>query len=435
MVMLSDLTRLNEGLMNYINGSPSPFHAVANTETMLKQAGYQELKESEMWHIQPQKGYYVIRNGSSIIAFKLGDKPLVSTGFRMVGAHTDSPCLHVKPIGELSRFGYHQLATATYGSALLNTWFDRDLSLAGRVVFVQEDKLQSKLINFKRAIATIPNLAIHLNREANKGHAINPQTEVIPILSSAEQNTPFDLKQWLSQQLLQEHHIKDAHILDYELSFYDTQPGQIVGLEKDFITSARLDNLLSCFAGLTALLESKNDENCLLVLTDHEEVGSCSACGADGPFLEQVLIRLLPNTQELIRCIQNSLLISTDNAHALHPNYPQKHDDNHMPKINGGPVIKINSNQRYATNSITSSFFRNLCLKQQIPVQTFVTRNDIACGSTIGPITASKLGINTVDIGAPTFAMHSIREMAGSKDLVYMTRALMAFYDASMLID
>jgi aspartyl aminopeptidase len=199
-------------------------------------------------------------------------------------------------------------------------------------------------------------------------------------------------------------------------------------LNRDFIAGARLDNLLSCYAGLQALLTADGEESCMLVCTDHEEVGSCSACGADGPFLEQVLARLIPDGEERVRMTQRSLLISADNAHGIHPNYADKHDSNHGPKLNAGPVIKVNSNQRYATSSETAGIFRQLCLENEVPVQSFVVRSDLGCGSTIGPLTASRLGVRTLDIGVPTFAMHSIRELAGSHDLSHLLKVLTAFF-------
>jgi len=222
-------------------------------------------------------------------------------------------------------------------------------------------------------------------------------------------------------------------VLDFELSFYDTQSAAVIGLHGDFIAGARLDNLLSCFAGLQALLNAEPEHTCVLVCTDHEEVGSTSLCGADGPFLEHVLRRVLPDEDDFQRAISHSLLISADNAHAVHPNYADKHDGNHGPKLNAGPVIKVNNNQRYATSSETAGFFRHLCLENEVPVQSFVTRSDMGCGSTIGPITASQLGVRTVDIGLPTFAMHSIRELAGSQDLAHLVKVLTAFYASSQL--
>lgn len=423
----------SQGLLDFLKRSPSPFHATQSMAEALQDAGYQALDERETWQLKPQGRYYVTRNDSSIIAIKRGQHDPVQHGIRMVGAHTDSPCLKVKPQPELARHGYWQLGVEVYGGVLLSPWFDRDLSLAGRVTFKHNGQLQSRLINFQQAIASIPSLAIHLNREANSGWAINAQTELPPILAQLQGETKKDFRALLAEQLQLEHAISAADVLDYELCFYDSQPAALVGLNQDFIASARLDNLLSCYAGLQGLLNSNDQHTQVLVCTDHEEVGSNSACGADGPFLEQVLRRMLNTEDDFVRCIQHSLLISADNAHGIHPNYADKHDANHGPLLNHGPVIKVNANQRYATSSETSSFFKLLCQQAEIPVQSFVTRSDLGCGSTIGPITASQLGVQTIDIGVPTFAMHSIRELAGSKDLSYLVRALQAFYNSPQL--
>lgn len=423
----------SQGLLDFLKRSPSPFHATQSMAEALQDAGYQALDERETWQLKPQGRYYITRNDSSIIAIKRGQHDPVQHGIRLVGAHTDSPCLKVKPQPELARHGYWQLGVEVYGGVLLSPWFDRDLSLAGRVTFKHNGQLQSRLINFQQAIASIPSLAIHLNREANSGWAINAQTELPPILAQLQGETKKDFRALLAEQLQREHAISAADVLDYELCFYDSQPAALVGLNQDFIASARLDNLLSCYAGLQGLLNSNDQHTQVLVCTDHEEVGSNSACGADGPFLEQVLRRMLNTEEDFVRCIQHSLLISADNAHGIHPNYADKHDANHGPLLNHGPVIKVNANQRYATSSETSSFFKLLCQQAEIPVQSFVTRSDLGCGSTIGPITASQLGVQTIDIGVPTFAMHSIRELAGSKDLSYLVRALQAFYNSPQL--
>lgn len=423
----------SQGLLDFLKRSPSPFHATQSMAEALQAAGYQALDERETWQLQPQGRYYVTRNDSSIIAIKLGQHDPVQHGIRMVGAHTDSPCLKVKPQPELARHGYWQLGVEVYGGVLLSPWFDRDLSLAGRVTFKHNEQLQSRLIDFKHAIASIPSLAIHLNREANSGWAINAQTELPPVLAQLQGETKQDFRALLADQLQREHAISDACVLDYELCFYDSQPAAFIGLNQDFIASARLDNLLSCYSGLQALLNSDDQHSQILVCTDHEEVGSNSACGADGPFLEQVLRRVLNSEEDFVRCIQHSLLISADNAHGIHPNYADKHDANHGPLLNHGPVIKVNANQRYATTSETSSFFKLLCQQANIPVQSFVTRSDLGCGSTIGPITASQLGVQTIDIGVPTFAMHSIRELAGSKDLGYLLSVLQTFYNSPQL--
>jgi aspartyl aminopeptidase len=422
----------NHQLAKFIQTSPTPFHATLNMANRLVAAGFEQLDERADWQLQPGGRYLVTRNGSSMIAFTLGN---LEQGLRLVGAHTDSPCLRVKPQPEINQQGLWQLGVEVYGGALFAPWFDRDLSLAGRVTFrTSHGDMQSRLIDFRRPIATIPSLAIHLNRGVNDALSINAQTDLPPIVAHCLE-PERDMRDILRTQLIHEHaDCSVEQVLDYELSFYDTQPPSTLGLEDDFFSSARLDNLLSCHAGLTALLASDAGQPCILVCTDHEEVGSSSACGADGPFLEDVLKRILPDERERIRSIQRSILISADNAHAVHPNFADRHDGNHGPKLNAGPVIKINSNQRYATNSETSSFFRELCAQVQVPVQSFVVRSDMGCGSTIGPITASRLGVRTVDIGVPTFAMHSVREMAGSRDTDYLIRVLTQFFNATQLI-
>jgi len=407
--------KFNFDLMDFIGLSPTPFHAVEGMIYKLECAGYQRIFEADCWQLKENQGYYVTRNDSSIIAFKLGEDPVVN-GINMLGAHTDSPCLKVKPEPDMLKKGYYQLGVEVYGGALLNPWFDRDLSLAGRVNFLNEDdELESVLINFEDAIAIIPSLAIHLDREANKDRSINSQTDIPPVLlklpPSEKKNKPSFVE-----------------VLDYELSFYDVQPPAYVGLHQDFIASARLDNLLSCYVGLMAMTETSNSGSKLLVCTDHEEVGSASACGAQGPFLQSVLERIAGSHENTVRMIDKSMMISADNAHALHPNFADKHDGNHGPEINMGPVIKTNANQRYATNSDTSAIFKQLCKKADVPVQSFVVRTDMACGSTIGPITASETGVKTLDVGVPTFAMHSIRELAGRWDAYYLFRVLKEFY-------
>ncbi len=346
---------------------PQSGEATASLARRLEAAGYRRLDERDAWHTETGGRYYVTRNDSSLIAIRLGRRSPLESGFRLVGAHTDSPCLRVKPNPEIARNGFLQLGVEVYGGALFAPWFDRDLSLAGRVTFRANGKLESRLVDFRKAIAVIPNLAIHLNRAANEGWPINAQNELPPIIAQLAPGEAADFRLLLDEQLLREHGITADVVLDYELSFYDTQSAAVVGLNDEFIAGARLDNLLSCHAGLEALLNAEGDENCILVCTDHEEVGSCSHCGADGPFLEQVLRRLLPEGDAFSRAIQRSLLVSADNAHGVHPNYADRHDANHGPALNGGPVIKINSNQRYATNSETAGFFRHLCQDSEVP--------------------------------------------------------------------
>ncbi|UAW97471.1 M18 family aminopeptidase [Halopseudomonas nanhaiensis] len=428
-------TATNQDLADFIQSSPTPFHATASLAARLALAGFEQLDEREEWALETGGRYFVSRNNSSLIAFTMGDAGALERGIRMIGAHTDSPCLRVKPQPEINQQGLWQLGVEVYGGALLAPWFDRDLSLAGRVTFrTAEGALHSELVDFKRPIAVIPSLAIHLNRGVNDNLCINPQTHLPPVLAMAL-DPSRDLRALLLSELTQQHpDCQPAQVLDYELSFYDTQPPATIGLDGDFFAAARLDNLLSCFAGLTALLASNQREACLLVCTDHEEVGSTSLCGADGPFLEDVLHRIVPDRTTRGRTVQHSILVSADNAHAVHPNFADRHDANHGPRLNAGPVIKINSNQRYATTSETAALFRDLCEQAGVPVQSFVVRSDMGCGSTIGPITSSRLGVRTVDIGAPTFAMHSIRELAGSRDPDYLIRVLTHFCDRATLI-
>jgi len=429
------------GLTEFIKNSPTPFHAVELMSAILERNGYRRLDEAEQWSMQGLQAsgerFYVTRNDSSIIAFEL-NQPLAEAGVRMVGAHTDSPCLKVKPNPEIVNNQYLQLGVEVYGGALLNPWFDRDLSLAGRVSYLNENgAIDHQLINLEKAIAIIPSLAIHLDREANNQREINSQNHLPPILmklpkGEIEDEADFNviLQQIVNANLEQGEAVK---ILDYELSFYDTQAPAVIGLHDDFIASARLDNLLSCYTGLMALIDDDTPagtekQNRLLVCNDHEEVGSMSAAGAQGPFLKSVLERLCNSEEELSRTITQSTMISADNAHGVHPNYADKHDKNHGPILNEGPVIKVNANQRYATSSETGALFKHLCELADVPVQSFVVRSDMACGSTIGPITASELGVKTVDVGVPTFAMHSVRELAGRWDAFYLYRALKVFF-------
>lgn len=425
-------TEFNQALLDFVRASPTPFHATQNIAAQLSAANFEQLQEADAWDLKPGKRYFIKRNESSIIAFVYGQHELLETGIRMLGAHTDSPCLKVKPQPELTRKGYLQLGVEVYGGALLAPWFDRDLSLAGRVTYKNSgNQLASALIDFKQPVAIVPSLAIHLDREANNSRSINAQKDIVPLLLqlAPEQNLAPNFKTILLQQLQQEHpQLEAQQLLDYEISLYDTQAPALIGLQQDFIASARLDNLLSCFVGLQAILQADEQVSSLLICTDHEEVGSVSCCGANGPMLQQFLTRLIPDAEIRIRVIEHSLMISADNAHGIHPNFMDKHDENHGPLLNRGPVIKINANQRYATSSETSGFFRMLCEQVQVPVQAFVARTDMGCGSTIGPIVASEIGVKTIDVGVPTFAMHSIRELAGVKDAHYLYNAAVAFY-------
>lgn len=420
----------------FLQASPTAFHAVANMAQRLDNAGFTRLREGDDWQLEQDRRYYVVRNGSSIVAFR--NAAATAGGIRMIGAHTDSPCLKIKPRPERVAQGYFQVSAETYGGVLLNPWFDRDLSIAGRLTLQTANQslghsLAHRLIDFERAVAIIPSLAIHLDREANSNRTINAQTHTLPVVfQTADDNADFRVL--LADQLARQHpDYAAAEILDFELCLYDTQPPARLGLNGEFFAGARLDNLASCYAGLRAMIDQPHRMPALLVCNDHEEVGSQSAAGADGPFLRDVMNRWLGSRAAMTRALDRSLLVSVDNAHAVHPNYADRHDDNHGPRLNAGPVIKVNHNQRYATNSETAGLFRAICRRADVPLQSFVSRSDMACGTTIGPITSGELGVKTLDIGIPQFAMHSIRETCGAADPEYLYRALRAFLDTETL--
>ncbi len=433
--MSSNNPDFNAELLSFLQRSPTPYHATLNLSSLLEGNGFTKLDEKNEWELERGGRYYFERSQSSLVAFVVGTGSAVESGARVVGAHTDSPCLKVKPSPELLNRSYHQLGIEVYGGALLNPWFDRDLSIAGRVSCLdRQGKLLHKLIDFENPVAVIPSLAIHLDRNANEGRAVNPQKQMSPILFQGD--APLDLRDLLLQTLRRDDPEIDD-ILDFNLSFYDTQPPAFVGMDSSFIASARLDNLLSCFVGAKAIAAAGSAQTVILICNDHEEVGSRSDIGAQGTMLVDLVGRLYPNNQERQRVIRNSLMFSIDNAHGIHPNYADKHDDNHGPILNRGPVIKFDANQGYATASDGSAFVRTLARGEkpadEIPLQNFVMRADMRCGSTIGPITAAGIGIKTVDLGVPTFAMHSIRELAGREDTIQMYRLIERFLAAETI--
>lgn len=421
-------------LLQDIYQSPTPFHACETMVAKLDAAGFTALDEADTWQLTPGGRYYLLRNQSSLIAFVYGSKGLAENGIRMLGAHTDSPCLKVKPNADIYHKGYWQLGVEVYGGVLLNPWFDRDLALAGRVhVKCKGGEVKPLLLNINQPLGMVASLAIHLDREANSQRSINAQ-KYLPVIMGVSEKDQLVFKTWLLAQL-QKAYPSEAidHVLDYEMSFYDYQQGSVYGVQRDFIASARLDNLLSCFVGLEALLKSNTEHSQLLICTDHEEVGSCSSSGAAGPMLEQFLQRLMPDVEGYNRMVSQSMMVSVDNAHGIHPNFAEVHDNNHGPLLGAGPVIKVNANQRYASNSETQAVFRDVCEQAGLPLQSFVVRSDMACGSTIGPITAGNLGVRTLDIGVPTFAMHSIRETAAVADCVSLQQSLAAFLSRDKL--
>ncbi|PKC64860.1 peptidase M18, aminopeptidase I [Rhizophagus irregularis] len=450
--------------IKFVNNSPSPFHAVEEAIIRLKEAKYEEIKECVSWRgkLKKEGKYYFTRNRSTIVAFAIGGKYEPGNGFSMAGAHTDSPCLKVKPISKKVKEGYLQVGVEPYGGGLWHTWFDRDLSVAGRVMVETETtKFEHKLVKVERPILRIPTLAIHLDRDVREGFKFNNEVHLTPLIATvsnklAENNEKHHPA--LLDILAQELKCKVNEIHDFELCLYDTQPSTIGGAYEEFIFSARLDNLMMSYALLIGLINStKNiseslcdDSNIrLITLFDNEEIGSTTAHGANSLLLETTLRRICSAFAEpgydtiFEETIHKSFMISADMAHAVHPNYCEKHEENHRPQMNQGVVIKTNANQasdliqyhRYATTSVTSLILRQVAKKYKVPLQDFVVRNDSPCGSTIGPMISANLGLRTLDIGNPQLSMHSIRETAGTKDVDHAIKLIKAFFEDFAEID
>jgi aspartyl aminopeptidase len=430
---MSDAAR---DLLAFIDASPTPYHAVAEVSRRLAQAGFREASESELWTLSPGERRLVVRNGGSVLAFQVGSESPVEGGFRIVGAHSDSPNLRAKPLADVTAHGYRQLAVEPYGGILLHTWLDRDLSLAGRVTLRERGGARTVLVDFARPLVRIPSLAIHLNREIREGGLkLNPETQSVPIvgLEGAPPLAQLVATELRAQQLAD---VGPEDVLAHDLMLYDTQPSAALGADGAFLVAPRLDNLASCHSAVSALLGAAGGElgraTRAIVLYDHEEVGSQSAQGAAGTFLLESLERIVAGfkggePQGFPRARARSQLVSADMAHGVHPNFAEKHEPHHRPVLGKGPVIKTNVNQSYASDAKSAGAFAALCAELDVRPQHFTPRNDGPCGSTIGPITAARTGISTVDVGNPMLSMHSCREMAGAADVEPMIRVLQAF--------
>ena len=422
------LSQFNHELFDFLQSATTPFHAVQYLRNLLIQAGFSELYEEDTWQVKPGKGYYCVRDNGTILICKIAPDGKYDTGWKMLSAHTDSPALQIKPQPSKTKNSYTQLGVEIYGGPILATWFDRDLGIAGRVTLLdQESNIHHKIIDFKRPVAMIPNLAIHLNRDVNEKYSIKRQKHLLPLFCQTEEDS-FSFHDVLQTQLKKEHPGTSVQeILGFDLFCYDTQPPELTGLNGEFIAASRLDNLVSCFIGIKSMLQDSIVGNCLLLCSNHEEIGSSSVAGAHGNFLNSALTRLVPDDSQRARMYSRSHFISMDNAHALHPNFSEKYDAQHLPLLNQGPVIKYNANQRYATTSRSAALFKTLCIEGDVPVQEFVMQNDLACGSTIGPIVATTLGIQTVDVGVPSLAMHSVRESTGATDPYMLSKVINLF--------
>lgn len=421
-------------LIDFIYESPSAFHAVLNVKNILKDNGFTELKEEDKWEISKGGKYYVTKNDSAIVAFIAGTGNVEEDGFKIIGAHTDSPTFRIKPDPEMiAENAYLKLNTEVYGGPILSTWMDRPLSIAGRVTLKSSNVFypETRFINIKKPIMVIPNLAIHMNRNVNAGVELNRQKDTLPLIALV--NDQMEKENYLIKMLASELNVNVQDVLDFDLFLYEFEKGSIIGVNDEFISSGRLDDLSMVHAGITALtrVEASKATN-VMVCYDNEEVGSTTKQGADSELLSKILERIVlcqgKGREEFFRSIARSFMISGDLAHAVHPNSPEKADPINKPVINKGPVIKIAANQSYTTDSNSCAVYEQICKKAGVPVQKFVNRSDAPGGSTIGPISSSHLDMRTVDMGSPIFAMHSVRELGGVMDHTYTTKSFEEFY-------
>lgn len=410
-----------EKLLDFIEKSPTAFQAVDEMQKRLTENGFEVLSEKEYWKLVPGGKYLVTRNNSALIAFCIPEKE--SRVFHIMASHSDSPSFKIKENPEIKvDNSYVKLNVEKYGGMLMAPWFDRPLSVAGRVIICRNDGLEEKLVDIKRDLVMIPNLAIHMNREANNGVAYNLQKDLQPLFAAG--NTDRTLLEIIAEQT----GVKKEDIISHDLFLYNRMPGTIWGADKEFVSSARLDDLQCAFASMEGLLRAQNYGSIAVhCVMDNEEVGSGTKQGAASTFLKDTLFRInmgLGRTyEEYLMTLAGSFMVSADNAHALHPNYTDKTDPTNHPVLNKGIVIKFNANQKYCTDAVSAAIFKELCTKAGVPYQTFVNRSDIAGGSTLGNISNTQVPMNTVDIGLPQLAMHSPYETAGVKDTEYLVRA------------
>lgn len=421
--------------LSYIKKATSPFHAVLQSKEMLKEAGFEELNMREPWVVAPGGKYFIIPYGTCLFAFTVGDRLTGDQTFHIAAAHTDHPCLHIKPVAEMSIKGYLKVNTEVYGGPILNTWMDRPLSIAGRVALRSKNVFQPELrmIDIDRALLTIPNLAIHMNREVNKGVELSKQTDMIPLLGMI--NDKLNENSYFVDFIASELGVQKEEILDFDLYIYNKEEGCFTGMQEEFVSSPRIDNLSSCFALTRALIsENRSDGINLIALYDNEEIGSLTKQGADSALLSMLLTKIYAalgyDEAALKEAILRSFLISVDVAHAMHPNRMEKYDATNFARLNDGVTIKINSNQKYTFDTEAVAILQQLCEKAEVPYKKFVNHSDMAGGGTLGPIISSWLPMKTVDIGIPILAMHSARELMGTEDISHLENLAACFFMA-----
>lgn len=423
--------------LDFIKKATSPYQVVATMIDKFEKKGFVSLEFGEPWKLEPGCKYYTKPYDTTLFAFCIPEQISSNTKFRMCASHTDHPGFRLKPNPDIKEKGYWKLNVETYGGVILNTWFDRPLSLAGKVTLKSENIFQPecRLVDWKEPILTIPNLAIHMNRNVNAGVELNKQVDLLPLFSmlSSTENEHADFLSYLAEQMK----VEKSHILDFDLYVYNFEEGCAIGKDKEFYSAPRLDNLTSVYAGMEALCNANphNTDIAIAAFYDNEEIGSRTKQGADSAITQMLLHKIATccgfSEQQLQDCIYKSFMISTDVAHALHPNHGEKNDITNYTLLNHGVVIKINANQKYATDTEAIGIIQQICQQYEIPYQKYVNRSDIAGGGTLGTITSSWLPMKTVDIGVPLLAMHSAREMGGVKDVQHLLHLLCAFYECS----
>ena len=421
-------------LVDFLYDSPSACHGVKATQKILDENGFIEIKETDKWDLQAKGKYYVIKNDSALIAFEVGTGDIEEAGLRLIGAHTDVPGFRIKPNPQMISEGkYVKLNTEVYGGPILHTWFDRPLSIAGKVSLKGASPLkpETRLVNINKPLLIIPSLAIHMNREVNEGFKINRQVDTLPLLGLI--NDKLEKEDYLMNILAEELQVNKEDILNFELGLYEYEKGMLIGMNEELISSGRFDDLWMVYAGIKALVDSReNAATKVMICIDNEEIGSLTAEGANSTLLNNILERIAlglgKDRERYYRTLANSIMISADLAHAVHPNLGDKHDPTNRPVLEGGPVLKIAASGSYSTDSFNGAVFAGICEAAGVPFQKFVNRSDVRGGTTIGPVTAANLTIPVIDMGAPVLGMHSIRELASVKDNYYTVKAFTEFF-------